>query len=574
MAIATVADVVPLTGENRIIVAFGLRGLADVRNHGLRALLDAAGVEPGRSPTTSQIGFRVAPRINAAGRMASASEVIELFLTTEPERARDIAARLSAFNAERQAEETRITEEILLECETAATGGMAPALVFAKESWHRGVLGIVASRLVERFCRPVFVLGIDNGEAAGSGRSISAFHLLQSLESMSTLFVKFGGHKQAAGVTIASARIEEFRKSLTEYAGANLRAEDFEPTQRIDAHVRLTQIDNKFWEALRKLEPFGMGNPCPVFAASDVEVIGEPAFMKEKHLRFAAAQDGRVVNFKAFDMAHRAHELTRGRACRSGFSARCGRLLGRMVGQGLRLSSFASLMTRARRLRAVVQWPLLMVLGVITVFFKLVLTRQYTFLESGDSAYQVLPWLQLQVSAIRHGFIVLWDPYEWFGQSLIGQLQPAIASPFTFLLALAPLHDGHITVFYVHVWFVLIHCVAALFAYWLFVDLSCSRAAAAVGGLFYATAAYCGNTQWPQLLAAAIWAPLVFLFLLRTLRGAVASEERRMGWRRAWFFVAQRSSRSVAVAYSRRGGYLLRSHRTARGPPPSVGAFP
>ena len=228
VAIATVADVVPLTGENRVIVAFGLRGLADVRNAGLRALLDAAGVTPGRAPTTTQIGFRVAPRINAAGRMASASEVVELFLTSDAERARDIAERLSALQygtaGRRAAHRRRDSGRMRIErrgCDRRA------ALVFARENWHRGVLGIVASRLVERFCRPVFVLGIDNGEAAGSGRSISAFHLLESLESMSGLFVKFGGHRQAAGVTIAAERVEEFRGSLIAYAGSTLEGGRF-----------------------------------------------------------------------------------------------------------------------------------------------------------------------------------------------------------------------------------------------------------------------------------------------------------------------------------------------------------
>ena len=312
VAIATIADVVPLTGENRVMVAFGLRGLADVRNAGLRALLDAAGVTPGRAPTTTQIGFRVAPRINAAGRMASASEVVELFLTNDVKRARDIAERLSAFNADRQTEEQRIIEEILAECETSVTDLTTAALVFAREKWHRGVLGIVASRLVERFCRPVFVLGIDNGEAAGSGRSISVFHLLESLESMSGLFVKFGGHRQAAGVTMASGRIEEFRNSLVAYASARLKAEDFEPIQKIDARLRFSDIGNEFWGVLQQLEPFGMGNAAPVFAATDVEVMNEPAVMKEKHVRFAAAQDGRVINFKAFNMAHRLDELERG----------------------------------------------------------------------------------------------------------------------------------------------------------------------------------------------------------------------------------------------------------------------
>ena len=158
-------------------------------------------------------------------------------------------------------------------------------------------------------------------------------------------------------------------------------------------------------------------------------------------------------------------------------------------------------------------------LGVITVFWKLAITKQYTFLASPDLANQVMPWLQVQVYAIRHWFVMLWDPYEWFGQSLIGQVQPGVASPFTFLLALAPLRHGHIQIFYVHLWFVLMHCVAALLAYWFLRDQKCSAGAAALGGIFYATAGFCGNTDWPQQLAPAIWAPLVFLFLLRSLRG-------------------------------------------------------
>jgi hypothetical protein len=159
------------------------------------------------------------------------------------------------------------------------------------------------------------------------------------------------------------------------------------------------------------------------------------------------------------------------------------------------------------------------VLGVIAVFWKLALTKQYTFLASPDLANQVMPWLQTEVWAIRHWSAMLWDPYEWFGQSLIGQVQPGVVSPFTFLLALAPLQHGQIQFFYVHLWFVLIHCVAALFAYWFLRDQGCSTGASTLGGIFYATAGFCGNTEWPQHLAAGIWAPLVFLFLLRSLRG-------------------------------------------------------
>jgi hypothetical protein len=163
--------------------------------------------------------------------------------------------------------------------------------------------------------------------------------------------------------------------------------------------------------------------------------------------------------------------------------------------------------------------PVLVVLGVIAVFWKLVLTNQYTMLASFDPANQVMPWLQTVVFSIRHFSIALWTPYEWFGQSLIGEVQPGVTSPFSFLLALAPLHNGQIQVTWVQLWFVLIHCVAGLFAYWFLTDVGATAAAAAVGGIFYATAGFCGNTDWPQQLASGIWAPLVFLFLFRSLRG-------------------------------------------------------
>jgi hypothetical protein len=166
------------------------------------------------------------------------------------------------------------------------------------------------------------------------------------------------------------------------------------------------------------------------------------------------------------------------------------------------------------------QAPLIVVAGVITIFWKLVLTRQYSFLEHYDGANQVLPWLQVQVFALRHGALLLWDPYEWAGQSLVGQLQPGVFSPFTWLLALAPLdHAGHLRIANVHIWFVLLHVIAALFAYSLFRDLNCRKPAAIIGGLFYGTAGFLGNTPWPQMVEAGLWTPLVFLYLLRCLRG-------------------------------------------------------
>ncbi len=180
----------------------------------------------------------------------------------------------------------------------------------------------------------------------------------------------------------------------------------------------------------------------------------------------------------------------------------------------------AGVRVHALRIASNLRAPLVILAGLVAVYWKLLLTKQYTFLEDPDGARQVLPWLDVQVNALRHFSWMLWDRYECAGQSLIGQVQPAVLSPFTFLLALFPLSStGHIQLYWVHVWFVLIHFTAALFAYLLFRDLSCPTPAAVLGAIFYGTAGYIGNTGWPQMLAAAIWAPLVFLFLLRTLRG-------------------------------------------------------
>src|SRR6202050_753329 len=240
-AIATVADVVPLTGENRIIVKHGLDGLRSVRNPGLRALLDVAGFAHGTAPSSRQVGFQIAPRINAAGRMETAQSVIEMFLTGDPARARELAQQLHDQNAQRQQVEAE-TREI---CESMEVAASAAALVYYAENWHRGVLGIVASRLVERLNRPVFVLrrNHEDGMAQGSGRSIPAFHLLEALESMADLFIKFGGHKHAAGLTLHPARVAEFRLRFNAYGHAHLQPEDFQPRLEIDAVLQLNEID-------------------------------------------------------------------------------------------------------------------------------------------------------------------------------------------------------------------------------------------------------------------------------------------------------------------------------------------
>ncbi len=310
-AIATVADVVPLTGENRILVAHGLRGLDKVRNAGLRALLDVAGFTAGTAPPNArQVAFQLAPRLNAAGRMDTAKAAVELFLTADPARARELAQQLQDQNTDRRQVEAEIRDI----CEQIAVGDGECALVYYAENWHRGVLGIVASRLVERLHRPVFVLGrnADDGLASGSGRSIAAFHLLEALESMSDLFVRFGGHAHAAGVTMEVANVPEFRRRFDAFAASRLSADDFLRRVEIDAVLEVAEIGEQAIDEIFALAPFGHGNPPPLFAALGVEVAAQPTVMKEKHLRITVRQNGRILVLKAWNLAHRAGELAPG----------------------------------------------------------------------------------------------------------------------------------------------------------------------------------------------------------------------------------------------------------------------
>ncbi len=314
VSIATVADVVPLVGENRVMVKYGLDGLKVVRNAGLRALLDVAGFAEGERPTAGQVAFRIAPRINAAGRMANAKEVIEMFLSDDAGQARRLAEQLHALNKERQETEARIVNLILAECARRPVTDACPALVFSGEGWHRGVVGIVATRIVERFYRPVFVLSVDEAGniAQGSGRSIKSFHLLEALESMSDLFSRFGGHRQAAGLTLPADKIPEFRERLVGYASGRLGADDFRRTCEIDAWLDFDQINDQSAGDILALEPFGQGNPAPVFVTEQVEVPAPPIIFGEKHLRIPLRQNGRTLWVKGWNFAERAGEFTPG----------------------------------------------------------------------------------------------------------------------------------------------------------------------------------------------------------------------------------------------------------------------
>ena len=289
VALATVADVVPLTGENRRLVREGLKALASTRKAGLRALMGVSRVDPS-AVDAGCIGFRLAPRINAAGRLYRADAGLELVLTSDPERAKVIAEELDSVNGERRDVETRIRFEA--EAMAREIGPDAPAYVLAGEGWHPGVIGIVAARIAERYHRPAVLIALDGAEGSGSGRSIPGFDLLGGLTAASDDLLRYGGHRAAAGLTIAANRVEAFREAFCAHAAATLRPEDLVRSERIDAVVPGSALGLGLAEELERLEPFGAGNP-PVSLLVPAAQCDDPRPMGEgRHLSFTLAAGG------------------------------------------------------------------------------------------------------------------------------------------------------------------------------------------------------------------------------------------------------------------------------------------
>jgi len=286
VAIGTVADVAKLTGENRTIVAIGLKDLAKVANPGLRALIDVAGCGDGTGMTAYDLGFRIGPRINAAGRMDAARAVVELFDTRDSDEARRLANHLDARNEERKTVQQQIIDLAVAELQDPKDCYVA---VIAGEGWHRGVIGIAASKIAERLNRPCVVFSIDGEMAHGSGRSIEAYHLLNGLTACSDLFEKFGGHSHAAGITIRPARIDELRRRLNKHAATCLTAEDLQPAVKIDLELKAESVTFSLARELDALEPFGAGNPRPVFATRDLRLLSPPSVIKDRHMKFRVA---------------------------------------------------------------------------------------------------------------------------------------------------------------------------------------------------------------------------------------------------------------------------------------------
>ena len=299
-AIATIADAVPLVGENRVIAKLGLAGLRDPRNPGLRALMTVAQLaDKQRQLSASDVAFRIAPRMNAAGRMDVAQTVIELFEAKEEEQARDLAARLNQLNSDRQQSEQQIVQSLEQRL-TEPQFADARCIVLDGEGWHRGVIGIAATRVVERTYRPALVISRENGEGHGSGRSIPAFHLLAALESCHELFTRFGGHSHAVGFSLPCERIDDLRKHLDDYARARLTAEDMIPVLEAESEIELNGITPELIRTVQRMEPFGVGNREPMFISRNLRVLLPPKVLKEKHAKLRLEQtNGKTMRFDA-----------------------------------------------------------------------------------------------------------------------------------------------------------------------------------------------------------------------------------------------------------------------------------
>jgi single-stranded-DNA-specific exonuclease len=305
-----VTDVVPLLGENRILVWSGLQVLNQGLRPGLRALAAVAGLG-GCTLGSQELGFRLGPRLNAAGRLGDARRSLDLLLTRDPAEAERLAGELDRENARRQSLERTVLRAAL--ARVAAAPEVPGALVLSDPEWPLGVLGLAASKLCERFHRPCFVLNEKHGVARGSGRSIPGFPLHSALESLSPLLAKWGGHELAAGVTLPAERVPEFARELAAAAERSLTPEQRVPELAIEAETPLQAITDGLVRELKRLEPFGFGNSRPLLAVTGVTLAAPPRVVGERHLKLRVTDTGRrVLDVIGFGLGERAPELRSG----------------------------------------------------------------------------------------------------------------------------------------------------------------------------------------------------------------------------------------------------------------------
>ncbi|MFQ6045589.1 MAG: single-stranded-DNA-specific exonuclease RecJ [Gemmatimonadales bacterium] len=303
VALATVADVVPLTGENRILVHHCLKLLRRSRWPGIQALVDVVGLT-GREIRAGHLGFILAPRLNAAGRIGEAMDGVEALLCDDIEEARRYARKLDTINARRQAMDEEILEQAVEEIERAADLDRRYGLVLARDGWHPGVIGLVASRVVERYARPTVLIALEGNEGRGSGRSIHGFDLHDALVSCSEHLTRFGGHRMAAGLTVERDRVAPFREAFDAVARDRLTEDDLIPTQRIDAIVSIEQLTPELERLLRHLEPTGQGNPAPVLGVKGARARA-PRVVGSNHLKFTLEDGSGELDAIGFEWADR-----------------------------------------------------------------------------------------------------------------------------------------------------------------------------------------------------------------------------------------------------------------------------
>jgi len=311
VAIGTSADIVPLVDENRIFVKAGLTSLNNTENVGIKALLKAAGLN-GREIGTGQIVFIIAPRINAVGRMGDAQRAVKLLTTDDQAEADQISHILERENQHRK----NVDEDafhVAVEKAGDLFGDKAPSsIVLYEEGWHTGVIGIVASRMVEKYHRPTILISVDDGVGKGSARSIPGFDLYESLKQCEDLFIGFGGHKYAAGLTIKEDKIAELVRRFEDIAEHELTPDLMAPKLTIESEIRLGIIDDKFVTLLKRFAPFGPQNMRPVFISRNLQIVGSAAIVGKNHLKFKVRQDGKVFDVIAFNMGDLLYRLTPG----------------------------------------------------------------------------------------------------------------------------------------------------------------------------------------------------------------------------------------------------------------------
>lgn len=342
VAVGTIADVMPLYGENRTIVANGLCYLAQTDNPGLRMLIREAGVEEKRM-TSSVVSFTLAPRINAAGRMGCANLAAELFLTDSLSRASDIAALLCQQNKERQNAENTILNQAYAVLQREYNPEEDRIIVLWGEDWHHGVIGIVSSRISDRYGCPTVLISLEGDSGKGSGRSVRGFNLFEALEHSSSYLEKFGGHALAAGLTIDRKNLPAFKQSLCEYAKENIREEDTVPVVNIDCMIRPEHISMEAIHGLRVLEPYGMGNPEPIFGMCELTVEDITPISSDRHLKMTLSKGGVFFTAMLFGTGTGGCSVVQGNVVDAAFSLEINTFRGRSTIQlmlkDIRLSS-------------------------------------------------------------------------------------------------------------------------------------------------------------------------------------------------------------------------------------------